>query len=130
MIRIFDGGLYVPASADPQSFFVANANVVVAFQIVPNATVPFIRACSVNLFGNICYSLVFLMAFRQFSGRPAVVGTSRDVKNTAARSYRISVFFMAVQDGTIQIALSYLRKASLLSSSSSFFNRSRSIRSI
>ena len=108
MIRIFDSGLYIPASADPQSFFVADANVMVAFQIAPNAAVTFIRAFRVDLFGNICYSFVFLMAFRQFSGYPAVIGASRDVKNSTARFYMISVFFMAVSHGTIQIALSYL----------------------
>ena len=102
----------------------------VPFQIISNASVAFVRAFCVDLFCEIRNALVFFLTLRQLSGKPVVVSISGYMQNAAARFYGITIFIMTISDGNVQIALSYLRKASLLSSSSSFFNRSRSIRSI
>ena len=102
----------------------------VSLQIIPNAPVTLVRAVRMNLFGKIRNVLVLFLSLGQLSGKPVVVSISGYVQNATAGFYGITIFIMAVSDGYIQIALSYLRKASLLSNSSSFFNRSRSIRSI
>ena len=61
-----------------------------------------------DLFGEIRNTLVFLLTLGQLSAEPVVVCTSGYMKNIAARLYWISVLIMAVSDGYIQIALSYL----------------------
>lgn len=80
-----------------------------------------------DLFGKVCNTFILFLSLGQLSGKPVVECVSGYMKDAAAGSYGITVFFMAVTDGYVQIALFYLRKASLLSNSSSFFNRSRSI---
>lgn len=130
MVRVLDGGLYVTAAADPQGTFVADVDIVVSFQIITDTTVTFVRTFGVDLFGKVCNTFILFLTFGQSSGKPVVVSIPGYAENAATRFYRITVFLMTVPDGHIQIALSYLRKASLLSSSSNFFSRSRSISAI
>ena len=99
----------------------------VSLQIIPNASVTLVRTVRVDLFGKIRNVLVLFLSLGKFSGKPVIVSISGYMQNATAGFYGITVVLMAVPDRYIQIALSYLRKASLLSSSSTFFNRSRSI---
>ena len=66
VVCILDGGLYVTAATDPQGTFVADANIVVSFQIITDAAVTLVRTVRVDLFREIRNALVLLLALGQF----------------------------------------------------------------
>lgn len=107
-VCVLYGRFNIPAAADSQGSFVADVNVVVSVQVIPNPAVTFVWAFRVNLLCKICNLLVFLLPISLFPGKPSVVCASGYMMDTAAVFYRISVFLMAVSNGCIQIALPYL----------------------
>ena len=73
MVRILDGGLYVTAAADLQGAFVADVDIVVSFQLIPDTTVTFVRTFGVDLFSKVCNTFILFLSFGQSSGKPVVV---------------------------------------------------------
>ena len=67
VVCILDGGLYVTAATDPQSTLVADSDIMIPFQIVSNASVTFVRAVRMDLFGEIRNALVLFLSLGQFS---------------------------------------------------------------
>ena len=108
LVRILDGGLYITAAADPQSTLVADADIVVSFEIITDPTVTFVRSVRMDLLGKIRNALVFFLSLGQLSCKPVVVSVSGYMQNVATRFYGITKLLVAVPDGYIQITLSYL----------------------
>lgn len=107
-VCVLYGRFNIPAAADSHGSFVADVNVVVSVQVIPNPAVAFVRAFHMNLFGKICNLLVFLLPVSLFPGKPSVVCASGYMMDAAAVFYRIPVFLMAVSYGCVQVALPYL----------------------
>lgn len=61
-----------------------------------------------DLFGEIRNAFVFFLSLGQLFGKPVVVSASGYMENAAAGFYGITIFFMTVTNGNIQIALPYL----------------------
>ena len=68
VVCILDGGLYVTTAADSQGTFVADSNIVVFLQIIPNAAVTLVWTVRMDLFGEIRYAFVFFLSLGQISG--------------------------------------------------------------
>ena len=62
MIGVLHGGANVLCAADPQHSLVIDSGVVVSFQIVPNAPVPFVWIILVNLFYQLTNPLILNLA--------------------------------------------------------------------
>ena len=72
-------------------------------------------------------TLILADSISYLSIEPVIVCRSWNMNESACRFNRIRVFLTAFFDGRVNVAESYLWEASLLSTSSNFFNRSRSI---
>lgn len=101
VVGILDGGLNIPATADPKCLLVADTDAVKSIQIISDASVTFVRTLIVDLLGKLRNLLVLPLSARLLPRKPAVVGASGNVQNVTAGLYRITVFFMAVPDRAI-----------------------------
>ena len=126
-VCVFYGRLDVFDAADSQHPLITDANIMIPFQLIPDPTVALIRTFSVDFLSNLSNSVVFLLSAGLFTRKPAIIGVSGYVQNVTTRFDGISIFLVAIPNGDVFPNLSYFRKASLLSNSSSFFSRSRSI---
>ena len=96
-------------------------------QIVIEPPVALIRAFLMDLLDRIREIFVLRGPVAQLAGSPFVVSRMRRVEQLAGQLNGIARFLVCFPDCGIDAALSYFRKASLLSISSNFFSRSRSI---
>lgn len=126
-VVVFHGGAYVSGSADAEHPLVIDVDTMVMAQIVIEPPVALIWAFLVDLFNLVRKAFVLRSSPAQFSGCPFVVGRTGHMEQFAGKFNRITLFSVCFPDGSIDMALSYFRKASLLSISSNFFSRSRSI---
>ena len=130
MVIVLDGGLDALGPTDAKNALVVHMNVMIMAEIVIDAAVALIRALHVDLLDLLRKLLVLHSPGALFPGRPAKVGGSRNVQQLTGRLNRIAFLCMAFLNSAIQMGLPYLREASLLSISSNFFSRSRSISAI
>ena len=96
-------------------------------QIVVEPPVALIRTFRMELFEFFRKPLILRSPPAQLAGSPLVVSRARCMEQLTGQLNGISLFSVRFPDRGIDAALSYFRKASLLSISSNFFSRSRSI---
>ena len=126
-VVVFHGRAYISGSADAEYPLIINVNAMVMAQVVIESTVAFIWTFLVNLFNLVRKAFILRSSPAQFSGCPFVVGRTSHMEQFASQFNGITLFSLCFPDGSIDMALSYFRKASLLSISSNFCSRSRSI---
>ena len=126
-VVVFHGRAYISGSADAEHSLVIDVDTMVMAQVVIEPPVALIWAFLVDLFNLVRKAFVLRSSPAQFSGCPFVVGRTGHMEQFAGKFNRITLFSVCFPDGSIDMALSYFRKASLLSISSNFFSRSRSI---
>lgn len=126
-VVVFHGRVYVSGSADAEHPLVIDVDTMVVAQVVIKPPVAFIWAFLVDLFDLVRKAFILRRSPAQFSGCPFVVGRTGHMEQFTGKFNRITLFSVCFPDGSIDMALSYFRKASLLSISSNFFSRSRSI---
>lgn len=126
-VIVLDRGTNASDPADAQHSLVVDMYAAVMAQIVVEPSIPLVRTFSMELFQLLCKPLILRCPPAQLAGSPLVVSRTRGVEQRAGRLDGISRFFVRFPDCSIDSALSYFRKASLLSISSNFFSRSRSI---
>ena len=127
VVGILDGGLYVPHPADAQNPLVVDMNIFVMPKIVVDATVALVRTLHMNLFNLFSKLLILSRSPAGLARNPLTAGTAGHMEQFAFGFHGVSHLAMALPDGSIDMALPYLREASLLSISSNFFSKSRSI---
>lgn len=127
MVCILYRRLYLQYPANTKNPLIIDGYTVIPVQIVPDPSVTLIRMFLMDGFDPFSNLLVFPGSFPIVFTQPFIIRRSGNVKQGTNGFYGITKFFMAVSDGFIQMVLPYLRKASLLSISSNFFNTSRSI---
>ena len=113
--------------ADAEHPLVIDMDTVVMAQIVVESPVALVRAFGMNFLDHIRKTFVLCGPLAQLAGSPFVIGGARHMEQCTGLFDWILLFFVCFPDRGIDVALSYLRKASLLSISSNFFSRSRSI---
>ena len=96
-------------------------------QVVIESPVALIRTFLMDLLNRIRKTLIFCSPLAQLSRGPFVVGRARHMEQFTGQLNGIPFFLVSFPDRGIDMALSHFRKASLLSISSNFFSRSRSI---
>ena len=126
-VVVFHGRAYISGSANTEYPLVINMNAIVMAQVIIESAVAFIRTSLVDLFNLARKAFILRSSPTQFSGCPFVVSRASHMEQFAGRFNGITLFSLCFPDGSIDMALSYFRKASLLSISSNFFSRSRSI---
>ena len=126
-VVVFHGRAYISGSADAEYPLIINVNAMVMAQVVIESTVAFIWAFLVDLFNLVRKAFILRSSPAQFSGNPFMVSRASHMEQFAGQFNGIALFSVCFPDGSIDMALSYFRKASLLSISSNFFSRSRSI---
>ena len=124
---VLDGGLDPQDAAYAQHPLVVDADAMVVTQAVIDPPVAHLRVFSVDLFHHPGQLPVPALSGAGFPRCPFVIRRARHTEDRAAFLYRIPLLSVQLLYGGIVIALSYLRKAFLLSISSNFFSRSRSI---
>lgn len=126
-VVIFHGRADISGPADAEHPLVIDMDAAVMAQIVVEPPVSLIRAFGVELFELFSKPLILRSPPAQLAGSPFVVSRTRRVEQLAGQLNGITNFLVCFPDCGIDAALSYFRKASLLSISSNFFSRSRSI---
>ena len=126
-VVVFHGRAYISGSADAEHPLVIDMDTIVMAQVVIEPPVAFIWAFLVDLFNLVRKAFILRSSLAQFSGSPFVVSRASQMEQFAGQFNGIALFGVCFPDGSIDMALSYFRKASLLSISSNFFSRSRSI---
>lgn len=126
-VVIFHGRADISGPADAEHPFVIDMDTVVMTQIVIEPPVALIRTFCVDLLNLVRKSFIFGSSLAQLPGIPFVVSRASYMEQFAGQFNGIALFRVCFPDGSIDMALSYFRKASLLSISSNFFSRSRSI---
>ena len=120
-------GTDISGSTDTKHSLVVDIDAVVMSQIVIEPSIPLVRTFLVDLFNLICKAFIFYSPAALLSAGPFVVGRACYMKQLTSQLNGIPLFLVRIPDCGIDVALSYFRKASLLSVSSNFFSRSRSI---
>lgn len=123
MIAVLDGGLDVPDPADPEDPLVTYMDPMVMLQFVPDPPVALIRAFLMNLFYLFRNLLVFRSSVAQFAGCPFVVCAAGYMQQLTPKLNGKTLLGIVFPDRSVEMALSYLPEASLLTISSNFFSR-------
>ena len=124
---VLDGGLNALGAADTQNAFVIDMYIVVMTQFVIDAPVALVRALRVNLLDLFRKRRVLYSTGTQFAGCPHIVCRARCVEQLTGQFNGIARFLVRFSDRGIDMALSYLSEASLLTISSNFFSSRFSI---
>lgn len=124
---VLDRGLDVPDTADSQHALVIDTDAVVVLQVIVDTSIALVRASAVDLFDHFSDAFIFDSPLAQLARCPLVVCGMGHMEQVAHRLHWILLFCVLFADGRVEMGLSYLRKASLLSISSNFFSRSFSI---
>ena len=120
-------GTDISGSTDTKHSLVVDTDAVVMSQIVIEPSVPLIRTFRMDLLNLVCEAFIFYSPAALLSGSPFVVSRACHMKQLTGQLNGIPFFLVRLPDRSIDVTLSYFRKASLLSTSSNFFSRSRSI---
>ena len=126
-VVIFHGRVYISDPADAEHPLVIDVDTVVMTQVVMESPVALIRTFLMDLLNRIRKTLILCSPLAQLSRGPFVVGRARHMEQFTGQLNGIPFFLVSFPDCGIDMALSHFRKASLLSISSNFFSRSRSI---
>lgn len=126
-IAVLDCRTDISDPADAEHTLVIDMDAVVMAQIVIEPPVALVRAFGVELFEFFCKPFILCGPLAQLSGSPFVVSRTCHMEQFTGQFDWIPLFLVCFPDRGIDMALSYFRKASLLSISSNFFSRSRSI---
>lgn len=126
-VAVLDRGADIPGPADTKHSLVVDMDTVVMTQIVIKPPIALVRTFCVDLLNLVRKSFIFGSSLAQLPGIPFVVSRASYMEQFAGHFNGIALFRVCFPDGSIDMALSYFRKASLLSISSNFFSRSRSI---
>jgi len=124
---ILDGGFDPFCPADPEHALVADSDPMVFLQIIPDATVSFVRIVVMDLFSKLRNSFALLLTEAFLATYPLVICRPGNTQFLATLLNRISILCNTGSNGCIFMGELYLRKAFLLSNSSNFFSKSRSI---
>lgn len=124
---VLDGGFDVPDPTDTQHTLIVDMDAIVVAQIIIEPSVAFIRAFAMDFFHDACQALVLHSPSAQFSRSPLMVSGASYMEQGTGGLNGIILFLVAFLDGPVNPALPYFCEASLLSISSNFFSRSRSI---
>ena len=127
MVVVLDRGTDISGPADAEHSLVVDMDTVVMTQIVIKPPIALVRTFCVDLLNLVRKSFIFGSSLAQLPGIPFVVSRASYMEQFAGQFNGIALFRVCFPDGSIDMALSYFRKASLLSISSNFFSRSRSI---
>ena len=127
MVVVLDRGTDISDLADAENPLVIDMDTVVMTQAVIESPVALIRTFLMDILDRIREMFVLRGPMAQLAGSPLVVCRTRRVEQLAGQLNGIFLFSVCLPDRGIDAALSYFRKASLLSISSNFFSRSRSI---
>ena len=127
MVVVLDRGTDISDLADAENPLVVDMNDAVMAQIVIEPPVALIRTFRMELFEFFRKPFILRSPPTQLPRSPLVVSRTRRVEQLAGWLNGITIFLVCFPDRSIDAALSYFRKASLLSISSNFFSRSRSI---
>ena len=127
MPGILDGGFDSQTLADAANPLVIDRRIVIACQIVPDAAVALVRACSVALLHFICDALILYGAGAEPPRPPLIIASPGDMEYPTQRFYRITLFLGTLANRLILTLILKLSQASPLSNSFTFFNRSFSI---
>lgn len=127
MAVVFYGGPDIPGATDTQHSLVIYMDAIVVAQIIIEPSVSFIRTLLVDLFDLVGQTLIFHSSAAQLPRNPFMVGGASHMESFTGRFNGKPLRLVAFFDGDVDMALSYFRKASLLSTSSNFFSRAFSI---
>ena len=127
MVVVLDRGTDISDLADAENPLVIDMDTVVMTQAVIESPVALIRTFLMDILDRIREMFVLRGPMAQLAGSPLVVCRTRRVEQLTGWLNGIFPFSVCLPDRGIDAALSYFRKASLLSISSNFFSRSRSI---
>ena len=126
-VVVLDRGTDISDPADAENPLVIDMDTVVMTQAVIESPVALIRTFLMDILDRIREMFVLRGPVAQLAGSPLVVCRTRCVEQLAGWLNGITIFLVRFPDCCMDMALSYFRKASLLSISSNFFSRSRSI---
>ena len=126
-VVVLDRGADIHGPADTKHSLVVDMDTVVMTQIVIKPPVALVRTFCVDLLNLVCKAFIFGSSLAQLPGSPFMVSRACHMKQLTGQLNGIPLFLVRLLDCSIDMALSYFRKASLLSISSNFFSRSRSI---
>ena len=127
VVGIFDGGFDPFRPADSEHAFVADLYFIVFLKIISYTAVSFVRIVVMNLFSKLYNSFVLLLPEAFLATYPFIICRPGNPQFLATSVNRISILCNTGSNRCIFMGELYLRKASLLSNSSNFFSRSRSI---
>ena len=114
--------VYISGPADPQHSLVIDIDTIIMAQIVIEPPVAFIWALCMYFFNLVCQLLILRSSLSLYPASPFVVSGTGQMKQLTCHVNGDSMFFMALLNDCINLALSYFREASLLSVSSNFFS--------
>ena len=127
MAVVFDSGLYILYPTDAKDPFIVDMDAMVMPQVVVDPAVAFVGTFQMD-FLNLSGKLFVLGSpAAQLTGSPLVIGRASHMKQRASDLDGASYVHIAIFNSCVDMALSYLREASLLSTSSNFFSRVFSI---
>ena len=119
---VLDGRLNAFGAADTQNAFVIDIYIVVMPQFVVDAPVALVRALRVNLLDLFRKHRVLYSPGTQFAGCPLIVCRARNTQQTTGFVNGLPVRNLVFLYCPVDVALSYLSVASLLTISSNFFS--------
>ena len=120
---VLDGGLDPFGAANAEDTFVVDVNVMVMPQLVIDASVALVRAVHVDLLNLLSKLRVLSGPGTQLAGRPLVVCRARNMQQAAGFLDGLTIFSIVFLYCSVDMFLSYLSKASLLTISSNFFSK-------
>ena len=126
-VVIFHGRAYISGPADAEHPLVVDMDAAVMAQVIVEPPVTLIRTFRMELFELFRKPFILCGPLAQLARGPLVVSRTRCVEQFTGQFNGIARFLVCFPDCCIGAALSHFRKASLLSISSNFFSRSRSI---
>ena len=126
-VVIFHGRVYISDPADAEHPLVVDMDAAVMAQVIVKPPVTLIRTFLVDLLKRVRKAFVLCSPLAQLARNPSVVSRARCMEQFTGQFNGIARFLVCFPDRSIDAALSHFRKASLLSISSNFFSRSRSI---
>ena len=127
IVSVLNCGFNVQIAANTQYALVAYRGIVETLQISSGPAVSLVWTFCVNFFYQGYNALIPLSPCTFLAGKPFVIRRSGYMEQTASLLNGVIKFLNILLNCSVFLRLSYLRKASLLSISSSFFSRSRSI---
>ena len=127
VVGILDGGFDPFRPADSEHALVADLYLMVFLKIISYTPVSFVRIVVMNLFSKLRNSFVLLLPKAFLATYPFIICRPGNPQLLATLVNRISILCNTGSNSCIFMGKLYLRKAFLLSNSSNFFSRSRSI---